>query len=138
MLRRLAALPERGLGLVVCDRAGSFVFRKPAEGFTMPRFGSACALWPVYEAFCAPGQVLYRRTAHLGRARAYFDTYAVAEAAGQAGYNTIPLLQSTMLIVPLSSDKIEASAPDIHEIGATCRICPREPCPGRREPSILS
>ena len=50
VMRRLAGLPDLAAGLVLCDASGTFTFRKPAVGFPLPRFGAACALWPLYAA----------------------------------------------------------------------------------------
>ncbi len=134
VLRRLAGLPELDLGLVVCDRAGSLLFRKPSAGFVIPRFGSACALWPLFAALAQPGQVIRTPLVQLGRGRAAFDSIAVAEVVGQPAYNTAPLVQASMLVLPdTSADTAQAL-----EVGASCGVCPRVPCPGRREPSILT
>ncbi|MCV3274115.1 short-chain fatty acyl-CoA regulator family protein [Roseobacter sinensis] len=134
VLRRLAGLPELDVGLVVCDRAGSLLFRKPAAGFVIPRFGSACALWPLFAALSQPGQVMRAPIVQLGRGRAAFDCIAVAEAVGRPGYNTAPLVQASMLVLPDAA----ADRANVLEVGASCAVCPREPCPGRREPSILT
>jgi transcriptional regulator with XRE-family HTH domain len=137
MLRRLAALPDLQTGMVVCDRSGSFVFRKPVTGFAIPRFGAACPLWPLFDVFALPGQVARRRVHQVGRGRAEFDCFAVAEAAGHADYNNAPLVQATMLIVPLPNNSVIPSD-GILQVGSTCRVCARVKCSGRREPSILS
>ncbi|MEP2641408.1 short-chain fatty acyl-CoA regulator family protein [Roseobacter sp.] len=134
VLRRMASLPALDAGLVVCDRAGSLLFRKPAAGFVIPRFGSACALWPLYAALGQPGQVSRTALVQLGRGRTAFDCFAVAESVGQATYNAAPLVQASMLVLPAT----HADTADVQEVGASCSVCPREPCPGRREPSILA
>lgn len=137
MLRRLAALPDTQTGLVVCDRSGSFVFRKPVSGFAIPRFGAACPLWPLFDVFALPGQVVRRTVQHVGRGSAEFDCFAVAEPAGHAGYNTAPLVQATMLILPLTTSTTTPPQ-GVLKVGSTCRVCARSKCAGRREPSILS
>ncbi|MBW4710179.1 DUF2083 domain-containing protein [Roseobacter sp. YSTF-M11] len=134
ILRRLASLPELEAGLVVCDRAGSLLFRKPTQGFVIPRFGSACALWPLFAVLGQPGQVLRTPLVQLGRGRAAFDCIAVAEVVGGPTYNQAPLVQASMLVLPSSA----RDTTDATEVGATCGVCPRTGCPGRREPSILS
>lgn len=136
MLRRLAALPDLQTGLVVCDRSGSFVFRKPVSGFAIPRFGAACPLWPLFDVFALPGQVARRRVQQVGRGSSEFDCYAVAEPAHTASYNSAPLVQATMLIVPVTNLAAPSETPV--EVGSTCRVCARSTCAGRREPSILS
>jgi transcriptional regulator with XRE-family HTH domain len=137
ILRRLGALPDLLAGIVVCDRSGSLLFRKSTTGFAIPRFGAVCPLWPIFDVLGNAGQVLRRRVVQSGRSETAFECFAVAEPAMTTGYNTLPLMQATMLIVPIqSTDK--ATITEADEIGSTCRVCPREKCPARREPSILS
>ncbi|MEM9576595.1 MAG: short-chain fatty acyl-CoA regulator family protein [Pseudomonadota bacterium] len=134
ILRRLAASPDLEAGLVVCDRAGSILFRKPVGQMVIPRFGAACALWPLFSALCQPGQVVRTQLVQLGRSRAYFKCFAMAEVVGEPQYNSPPLIEASMLLIP-------DSRPDhgtVLEVGSTCGVCPKSDCPGRREPSILA
>ncbi|WP_108839249.1 helix-turn-helix domain-containing protein [Tateyamaria sp. Alg231-49] len=137
ILRRLISMPDLGVGLVVADRAGSLLFRKGVEGFTLPRFGAGCPLWPLFQAFGAPGQVLFQRVRMPSREEGLFDCFATAEPVGYVDVNTPPLLQSTMLIVPVSAPE-DAAGPSPFHVGPACRICPAQQCQSRREPSILS
>jgi predicted transcriptional regulator/DNA-binding XRE family transcriptional regulator len=139
ILRRLAALPDLKAGLVVCDRSGSLLFRKSTSGFSIPRFGAVCPLWPIFDVFANSGQVLRRRIVQTGRTDTEFDCFAVAEPPSLNGYNATPLLQATMLMVPTATASLSnpRSVDIVDEIGSTCRICPREACAARREPSIL-
>ena len=133
VLRRLASQPGVDAGLVVCDRAGSVLFRKSIGQFVIPRFGAACALWPVFSALSQPGQVIRTPVVQLGRARSHFECIAVSEVVAEPDYNTPPLIEASMLVLPA-----QAVAPEgTFEIGSTCGVCPREQCPGRREPSML-
>ncbi|THH38077.1 XRE family transcriptional regulator [Aliishimia ponticola] len=133
VLRRMACLPELGAGYVLADRSGSLILRKGTAGFALPRFGASCPLWPVFQALSQPGTVIHRVVEQVGRRQAKFDCYAVTEPVGQAGYNEVALLRSGMLILPNSAP----GAAEL-EVGASCRICPKDNCPGRREPSVLS
>lgn len=137
ILRRLISIPDLGIGLVVADRAGSLLFRKGVEGFTLPRFGAGCPLWPLFQAFGAPGQVLFQRVRMPSRAEGLFDCFATAEPVGYVDVNTPPLLHSTMLIVPVTALEDAGGPPPFH-VGPACRICPAAQCQSRREPSILS
>ena len=132
VLRRLASLPDLGAGLVVCDRAGSVTFAKSVEGFTVPRFGACCPLWPLFAVQGQPGLVMKSRVMQMGRGQAQFEAIATCEVQVAAAYNTPPLSQSVMLLLPVPS-----SAAPAQPVGATCRICPVEGCRARREPSIL-
>ena len=133
-LRRLAGLPDVKAALVICDRSGSILFRKSAGALVIPRFGSACALWPLFSALTQPGQVLRLSVVQLGRGRARFDCFAVADIVGPPVYNTAPLLNATMLMLPASGP---TDAPAL-EVGSSCRVCPRSRCPARHVPSLLS
>lgn len=133
VMRRMAALPELGAGLVVCDRAGTVIFRKSVEGFTVPRHGACCPLWPLFAALAQPGTVLSEKINQVGRAEAGFNSFATAEAATPAGYNAAPLVQGVMLLLPAAPDGVLSQ-----KVGSTCRVCPQEDCVARREPSIMS
>lgn len=138
VMRRLATLPEHGFGLVVCDASGTMLYRKPADGFSIPRFGAMCPLWPLFQALSRPMMPMAQRVAQPGRggmSENVFETYAIAQAVLSAEYGHEPLLEATMLIAPMSG---EASAQGARLIGASCRICPRTGCAARREPSIVS
>ncbi|MEW9918525.1 short-chain fatty acyl-CoA regulator family protein [Marimonas sp. MJW-29] len=132
VLRRLAALPELEAGLVVCDRSGTVIFRKSVEGFTVPRHGSCCPLWPLFAVLGQPGAVIRERVSQLGPAQAQFEAFATCEAMAIAGYNTLPLVQAVMLLLPT-----DAGAAAGTPVGSTCRVCPQQSCRARREPSIL-
>ena len=138
VLRRLANVPEYGLGLVVCDRSGSLIFRKPIEGFSIPRFGAACPLWPLFQALAMPGQILAREMTQLGRDSAVFDVFAMSEVVEDTQYNMPPLVYASMLICPSGSALTGPHGTAMEVVGPTCRVCPREACNARREPSILT
>ncbi|MFK7761816.1 MAG: helix-turn-helix domain-containing protein [Roseobacter sp.] len=133
ILRRMAAHPDLNAGLVVCDRAGSILFRKPVGQMVIPRFGAACALWPIFSALSQPGQVVRTPLVQLGRARAHFDCFSVAEVVGEPRYNSPPLIEASMLLLPSG----QPGGTGALEVGSTCGVCPKRGCPGRREPSIL-
>ncbi len=134
VLRRMAAMPELGAGLLVCDRSGTVIFRKSIEGFVVPRFGAGCPLWPLFAVLGCPGVVVKERLEQLGRSHAEFDCIAACEVQSAHSYNAQPLVQSVMLILPAQG---LATGPKL-DVGATCRVCPRDHCPARREPSILN
>lgn len=133
LLRRLAALPEIGAGLVACDRSGTVTFRKSVEGFTVPRHGACCPLWPLFAALSQPGTLVTDRITQLSRAQAPFDGIASAEIVTPHAYNAPPLSQAVMLLLPAQVGTGEGMP-----VGATCRVCSLEKCTARREPSILN
>lgn len=133
ILRRMAALPELEAGLVVCDRSGTVLFRKSVEGFSVPRHGACCPLWPLFGVFGQPGLVLRETISQLGRAQVILTAYATSEVTMSASYNAPGLSQAVMLLLPAAS-----SAKSENAVGSTCRVCPQANCVARREPSILS
>ncbi|MCO8146390.1 short-chain fatty acyl-CoA regulator family protein [Rhodovulum tesquicola] len=138
--RRLAALPG-GLaggpvGLVICDGSGTLTFRKPVEGFALPRFGAACPLWPLYQALARPMAPLRAVVEPGGPMRLRFLTYALCQPALAGGFDGPQVLEAAMLILP--ADTIAIPDGQAQPIGTSCRICPRRTCVARREPSILA
>jgi predicted transcriptional regulator/DNA-binding XRE family transcriptional regulator len=140
-LRRLAAMPEgtpgANTGLVVCDSSGAMLFRKAIEGFSVPRFGTSCPLWPLFSAFSRPMTPICQRVEQISRDASQFDCIAIAHPIGEPALNMDPIYHSTMLIVPASQTVLPAATP-VKPVGSTCRVCTRERCIGRREPSILN
>lgn len=135
VMRRLSVLPAdgpQGFGMVACDGSGTLIFRRPMPGFTLPRFGAACPLWPLYQALSRPGQPIRASVRFAGSLGQSFDTWAFCQPAWPDGYDNPPLLRSYMLIHP-GGDSAQAQ-----EIGTSCRICPRNPCSARREPPIIT
>lgn len=133
VLRRLASLPEQAdTGLVICDGAGAITYRKPARGFALPRFGAGCPLWPLYQSLARPMLPIRARLAYAGREDSRFTAFAISTPRGAAAFDAPQVYDAVMLIQP------GAEAGPAEPVGASCRICAREACPARREPSILS
>jgi transcriptional regulator with XRE-family HTH domain len=137
VLRRLATLPpDAGLpqtGLAICDGSGALTHLKPVAGFALPRGGAACPLWPLYQALSQPGQPIRRAVTLPGDPARRFLCYAIATPVEDAGFDRPARVAATMLLVPDPPADM-ALAP----VGYSCRICPRDACAARREPSILS
>ncbi len=139
--RRLAALPKAlpggAFGLAICDGSGTLTFRKPIDGFPLPHHSSACPLWPLYQALARPMSALRRKVEMGGRAPRAFVTYAICQPRQPLGFDTPPVHEATMLIVPGELARVELAEPP-ERIGPSCRICPRQVCAARREPSIMA
>jgi transcriptional regulator with XRE-family HTH domain len=131
VLRRLATLPEREVGLVIADAAGAIVFRRPLQGFPLPRHEAACPLWPLFAALSRPAQPVGAVVEMPGLAPRRVRAVAVAMPTGPLSFSAEPVIRSTMLLTPAPG------AVEARPVGPTCRICPREDCRARREPSIL-
>ena len=134
VMRRLALRPGSRFGLVICDGSGTLTFRKPAEGFAIPRFGAACPLWPLYTALGRPSQPVQAVVATAGRLSRRFGIRAWCSPSHPAGFNGPELRTAAMLIQPLTAQDSGEGLP----VGPTCRICPAQGCAARREPSILT
>lgn len=145
VFRRLAVLPPvQGLprfGFVVCDGSGTLLFRRPIEGFALPRFGGACPLWPLYQAMVQPDRPLRSVIEFAGRPPMRFVAHAVCSARDPVRYEPPYVWESSMLITPAAAaSATPASGAAIAEplaVGSSCRICPRTGCPARREASIV-
>ncbi|GAB4258839.1 MAG: helix-turn-helix transcriptional regulator [Pararhodobacter sp.] len=143
LFRRLACLPPvQGVprfGLAICDGSGTLTFRRPIEGFTPPRFGGACPLWPLYRALLQPDRPVQALIEFPGGGGARFVAHAVAGQRGPLRFDAPQVWEASMLITPASAVR----APGLTEapalpVGSSCRICPRGECDARREPSIVA
>jgi predicted transcriptional regulator/DNA-binding Xre family transcriptional regulator len=130
-LRRLALLPEREAGLVIADAAGAITFRRPVDGFPLPRHGAGCPLWPIYQALSRPGVPVAAVVEMPGAGARRFRAEAIAAPLGPTDFAAPPVFEATMLLTPVGPDG------PAEPVGPTCRICPRGACRARREPSIL-
>jgi len=141
-MRRLATLPTRffkaGLppGLVICDGSGTLTFRKPVRGFEPPRFGAACAVWPLFQALHRPLTPVRSDMSLVGQDDVRFQAWSFATSEYLAGFDKPPVVESTMLLMPVLASVGEDDAP--YQVGTSCRICAIRDCPARREPSILN
>jgi transcriptional regulator with XRE-family HTH domain len=132
VMRRLAMVAELHAGLVTCDASGTLTFRKPTTGFPLPRFGSACPLWPLYAALGQPMQPFEARVQMAGQGDRRHRIIAWSETRHPQGLRGPQLREASMLILP------DEGAGPVLRIGSSCRVCARGDCPARREPSILA
>ena len=144
VMRRLASLPARDdagpVGLVSCDASGTLILRKPIRGFGLPRIGAACPLWPLFQALSRPLSPIRQVVRQSARDGGLFMTYAIAQpCARRDDPLSDPLYEAHMLMLPLEAPpRRDEGVRAPLELGVNCRICPREGCAGRREPSILT
>jgi XRE family transcriptional regulator, fatty acid utilization regulator len=133
VFRRLALMPGGTLGVVICDASGTMIFRKPLDGFPLPRFGAACPLWPLYTALGRPTSPVQALVEMSGRTPQRFRTLAFCRPHLTGGFAGPQMAEAAMLILPADGVPGETLA-----VGTSCRICPRPACAARREPSLLS
>ena len=143
LFSRLATMPAvQGVprfGLAECDGSGTLTFRRPVEGFALPRFGGGCPLWPLYQALAQPGRPLAATLEFAGRPPVRFVAHAVSTARDRLRFAPPYVWHASMLITPASAAlPADAPATDAIKVGSSCRICPRVDCEARREPSIVT
>jgi predicted transcriptional regulator/transcriptional regulator with XRE-family HTH domain len=126
------------------DMAGNITKRHSATRFHFARFGGACPLWNVHEAFAQPGKILVQlarmpdNVAYIcvarsvtKRAGAYLKpTRQFAIGLGcEAAYAS-----EVVYSAGLDTSNADAAVP----IGVSCRICERADCQQRAFPPIGS
>ncbi|MEZ5722180.1 MAG: hypothetical protein R3D59_11375 [Paracoccaceae bacterium] len=127
----MAALGGAEAGLVTCDGAGALMLRKPVED--LPRRASA----PAAPCGRSTGRWPVRPSRSRRWSRCPADPAAVPRpgrrpAAARDRLRHPAVLEATMLVEPVE----EAATPPL-KLGTACRVCPRDGCLARREPSIL-
>lgn len=136
---RLAHMPKiEGapvFGLIECDASGGVLFRKELPGFPLPRLGGACPLWPLYRALSQPGQPI--RAVLRTPGDETFVAWAISSPDGPTAYGLPPTCRSAMLFTSEAwLAPTDGAAPEI-EVGAQCRVCPRQTCASRRAAFLL-
>ena len=134
---RLATLPPGGThpphALVLCDGAGVLRLQLDVPGLSLPRDGLACPLWPLFTAIGQPGRPELRDVVLPDSPDVRLRCTALAVQLNPGDFTLPPIVEAAMLVQPDAPDSGTPPLP----IGLTCRICPREGCPARREPSVL-
>lgn len=139
VMRRLATQPGpegARIGLLVIDGAGALVLRKPVGALAIPRYGSGCPLWPLYQALGRPATPIRAVLDIAGRGGGRFLAHAWGEVGWPEGSDGPAVASVHMLLV--SGEPVAGGGAAALAVGLACRICPRGACPARREPSILS
>lgn len=141
-LERLAHLPDDDhlpkFGIIECDSSGSVLYRKQLQTLSLPKYSSACPLWPLYRSLSQPMQPI----------RAIFDmptgerflSYSIASFTEHGSFNMPGRLKATMLFTQdyqkiLGKNTI-ANLPHL-SVGLQCSVCPRNKCEARRSTYIL-
>ncbi|MDB6179466.1 short-chain fatty acyl-CoA regulator family protein [Paracoccus sp. Z330] len=138
VMRRLAILRPAGFeraGLLICDGSGSLILRHATDGFPLPRPADSCPLWPLFQALGQPHTALSHQVVTPEGRR--FDTISMAMRTQRRSIGGPVLTLAQMLILPFDPER-SAMREDALPIGPACRICPRDECDARREPSILA
>lgn len=124
------------------DQAGTITKRHSATRLQFARFGGACPLWNVHQAFEQPGRFLRQLAETPDGVRYLLLSRDVSKHAG--AYNApvrrfaIGLgCEVTHASGLVYADGLDLSKPRAFEtIGISCRICPRPDCHQRSVPPI--
>ncbi len=135
---------DRGLPFffVRVDQAGTITKRHSATRMQFARFGGACPLWNVHQAFETPGRFL-RQLAETPDGKRYL--LLARDVSKPAGAFGAPVRRFAIgLGCEIShardlvySDGLDLGNPQLFEpIGVSCRICPRPTCHQRSVPPV--
>ena len=124
------------------DRAGNITKRHSAAKLQFARFGAACPLWNVHEAFEQPGRII-RQLAETPDGARYL-CLATEIAKGGGGFRA-PQRRYAIAVgceVAHAGDFVYADDMDMNNraafdpIGISCRICERQNCVQRAVPPL--
>lgn len=124
------------------DRAGNITKRHSATKLRFARFGGACPLWNVHEAFSMPGRVFSQVAETPDGTKYLCMARSIIKRAGRYGgfdrHYAVGLgceLKHADAVV--YSNGMDLRSPEvITPIGISCRICERTKCPQRAFPPI--
>jgi predicted transcriptional regulator/transcriptional regulator with XRE-family HTH domain len=124
------------------DSAGNITKRHSATRFHFARFGGACPLWNVHEAFAQPGKILVQ----LARMPDEVSYICIARTVSKPGGAYLrPVRRFAVGLgceAAYAKDIVYAAGLDLSDkqaavpIGVNCRICERTDCQQRAFPPI--
>jgi len=134
---RLAAMPRREelprVGYFQANAAGTIIEMHGIEDLIVSRYASACPLWVLYRAQQSPEAMIRQRALFPSGARFVF--VARARNTGATGFGKPRHYVTDMIAMTEKDAQLTVYAPDsavpVEEVGAACRICPREACAQR-------
>ncbi|GJM03720.1 MAG: XRE family transcriptional regulator [Rhodomicrobium sp.] len=139
---RLAHLPPHEdfsqFGLLECDGSAAVLYRKALNNFSLPRYSSACPLWPIYGAMSQPMHPISALIVMPSGEQ--FMAYAVSRFHTPGRPGVPGQLRSTMLFsgvnIPMADRLSRDMLPEI-TVGFQCSVCPRTACLSRRNGYLL-
>jgi XRE family transcriptional regulator, fatty acid utilization regulator len=122
------------------DRAGNITKRHSSTRFQFARFGGACPLWNVHEAFGHPGQIMVQLAEMPDGVRYLCVGRAIVKRSGSyllpnRHYAVGLGCEATYAPQLVYSEGIPLDGPAVR-IGVSCRICERTDCPQRAFPPV--
>lgn len=132
-------LPAVPYFLLEVDVAGNIVRRAGAKGYPRSQFGGACPKHSIYSAFSLPGQV-FTNQVELPDGTNFITLSRTVD--GLKGALNDPIRRTAIMLCCSSeyADQISYSS-GINQltnidVGSACRLCERQGCVSRAEPSI--
>lgn len=139
---RLAHMPTHpdlpNFGLIQCDASGGVLYRKQLNAFSLPRYGGACPLWPVYRSLSQPLQPIRAMLDMPMGDRFHTISFAYPTEAAQVGMPA--LTEAIMLFTPdyaMLPKVAHGQTPQL-DVGLQCTVCSRLTCSARRAEYLLS
>ncbi|MGO4717463.1 helix-turn-helix domain-containing protein [Bradyrhizobium sp. 2TAF24] len=126
------------------DRAGNITKRHSAAKLQFARYGAACPLWNVHQAFESPSRIIRQLAETPEGVR--FLCIATELAKGGGGFGTPRPRYAITLGCEISyardfvyADGLDLTSKTAYDpIGISCRICERANCPQRAVPPLKS
>ncbi len=124
------------------DRAGNITKRHSATRFQFARYGGACPLWNIHEAFERPNHFLVQVAEMPDGVRYLSVARSIAKKGGSFGApqrNYAIGFGCEIDHAPdlVYSDAIDLKTPSaVAKIGVSCRVCERQDCPQRAVPPL--
>ncbi len=125
------------------DRAGNITKRHSSTKLQFARFGAACPLWNVHEAFEAQGRII-RQLAETPDGVRYLCLATQITKSGAGYHNPRPRYaiafgcEISYAHAFVYADDLDLSAKtNFAPIGISCRICERPKCPQRAVPPLM-
>jgi XRE family transcriptional regulator, fatty acid utilization regulator len=125
------------------DRAGNITKRHSATKLQFARFGAACPLWNVYQAFESPGRIIRQLAETPDGARYLCIATEIAKGSGfrapERRYAIALGCEVTYAKDFVYADGLELKSRTAFDpIGISCRICERTACQQRAVPPLKS
>ncbi len=123
------------------DRAGNVIKRHSATRFQFARYGGACPVWNVHEAFEQPSRTLVQVGEMPDGARYLCLARGTAKPAIRHGQRERRFALGIGCEISYAAELVYADGLDLKSaalapLGVNCRICPRAACPERAFPPL--
>lgn len=124
------------------DRAGAITKRHSTTRLQFARYGGACPLWNVHQAFETPGEIVHQLAETPDGERYVCIARTITKRS--PGHKSPIRRYAIALGSPVDfakdivyGDDLKVNAPEAYDkIGVSCRICNRKACPQRAVPPI--